>query len=139
MPKRKPRVISPCTAERCSMQDHTRIIEFSGATSNERGGLIEFRDLDEHMLVIPYVLGAEVRVNVKPDQLQLSPNDWRWLEQMIAKRPDSRLRLALQRLDECRRETARMSTEEAMHAYSKAIDDISTILRPLKGNTEGAA
>lgn len=138
MPRRKPRVISPCSAERHSMQDHTRVIEFAGATSGERGGLIEFRDLEQHMLVLPYVLGSEVRVNVKPEHLWLTPNDWAALERQIAlHQPNSKLAQISVMVAGYRAAVAKMSSEELVTYATRMMDGVAALMQDIPQAQDG--
>lgn len=61
MKNRKPRVISPCNAERATRQPNARIIEFA---SDNGGGLIEFRTgNDDTLMVHVYRCDDTVRVS----------------------------------------------------------------------------
>lgn len=56
----KPRVTSPCIAEKYNRNKNTRIIEFFDPVL-QVGGLIEFRRTDDgKLLVIPYRLSENV-------------------------------------------------------------------------------
>jgi hypothetical protein len=109
--QRKPSVISPCAAEAQNRHQHSRIIEFSAGAVEDRpyaGGLIEFRNLPDHLLVLPYSLDKHVKFNVNPDHLWLSDSDWLRIGEMVDERRKAKVDAA-----QNRRPTGRVKTESA--------------------------
>lgn len=85
MARQKPRIISPCVAERYNSRKEERIIEFSGH-AEERGGLISFNNRDEDIVVGLFRLDKDVKVNCPPAALIFTDEGWLELEAIIDKR-----------------------------------------------------
>jgi hypothetical protein len=68
----KPRILSPCNAERATRRQNERIAEFS---SEHGGGLFSIRTYEGHAIAELYRLDETVRVRVEPDRLDLGAAD----------------------------------------------------------------
>lgn len=81
----KPRVISPCIAEKHNTKSWSRIVEFSGHVG---GGLIEISDWTvdgkAFVRVEPYRLDDDVRIRVDAKYLDLTHNQREALKQQLA-------------------------------------------------------
>ncbi len=70
----KPRIISPCVAERHNSNGNERIAEFS-AGPNATGGLLSVRSYGDKVVAELYRLDDSVVVRTDPDRLDLSDSD----------------------------------------------------------------